>query len=115
MEVFEIEIRHSQVNLVLHQPCFDFLLSAEITVGDRKVVEIGESIEKNQKIGHIYQSQHARRPKRILDTRVAEGFDMPLVSSASLCLICLCGWLILFYRQRWLLYLCLIFIVRIIG
>ena len=55
----------------------------EMLVGDVKVVDIRESTEKNNSLGCAPQQNtwYPKPPKRrVLDIKVAEGFDSSLVS-----------------------------------
>lgn len=59
------------------------LYAFDVLDGDRKVAEIQESVQKNDRLAMMPESRKGYRP--ILDIRVAPGVDLALVSGPCFC------------------------------
>lgn len=57
------------------------LYAFDVLDGDRKVIEVQESVQKNEKLALMPESRRGYHP--ILDIRVSPGVDLALVSAAA--------------------------------
>ncbi|KKA18256.1 Uncharacterized protein T310_7802 [Rasamsonia emersonii CBS 393.64] len=62
------------VTLEVHQTSPAFWLTFEVMAGDRQVVDVRESVQKNKTIGTLpHEWPRLPPPRQVLDVRVAEG------------------------------------------